>query len=121
MREYRFMHALVIEDEYLIAQLIEDCLEALGYTSFALAMDEEQAVTSALDRCPDLITSAVQLGTGNGVDAVQRICKNRRIPVLYITSMAKTVQDRCPTAVILQKPFGRASLSAGVHQAHAAM
>ena len=42
------MHALVIEDEYLIAQLIEDRLRELGFTTFSFAMDEEEAVTAAL-------------------------------------------------------------------------
>jgi DNA-binding response OmpR family regulator len=46
------MHALIIEDEFLTAQLIEDRLQALGYTSFSFAMDEDEAIAEALIRCP---------------------------------------------------------------------
>ena len=76
------MHALIIEDECLIAQLIEDRLRELGFTSFAFALNETDAVSAASDRCADLITSDVQLSAGCGIDAVQRICDGMRIPVL---------------------------------------
>lgn len=111
------MHALIIEDEYLTAQLIEDRLRDLGFTSFAFAMDEEEAIAAAYDRCPDLITSDVQLSCGCGIDAVQRICDEKPIPVLYITGTAIMVRERCPWAVVIQKPFGMADLREGVQQA----
>jgi len=114
------MHALIIEDEYLTAQLIEDRLRELGYTSFAVAMDEEEAVAEAMVRCPDLITSDVQLSKGCGIDAVIRICDDKPIPVLYITGMAAAVRERCPWAVVIQKPFGMADLRAGVREAREA-
>ena len=114
------MHALIIEDEYLTALMIEDRLRDLGFTSFAFALDEEEAVAAASDRCPDLITSDVQLGRGCGIDAVQRICDQKPIPVLYITGIAPAVRERCPAAVVIQKPFGTAELCAGIAQARRA-
>lgn len=114
------MHALIIEDEFLTAQLIEDRLRDLGFTSFALAMDEEEAVVEASTRCPDLITADVRLASGCGIDAVQRICDEKPIPVLYITGTAMVVRDRCPSAVVIQKPFGMADLRKGVGEARRA-
>jgi CheY-like chemotaxis protein len=114
------MHALVIEDEFLTAQLIEDRLRELGFTSFAFAMNEEEALAAARERCPDLITSDVQLSPGCGIDAVQRICDEMPIPVLYITGTAAMVRERCPSAVVIQKPFGRADLLDAVQQARSA-
>ena len=111
------MHALIIEDEFLVAQLIEDRLRDLGFTSFAFAMDEEEAVAAARDRCPDLITSDVELLKGSGIDAVQQICDEKPIPVLYITGSAAKVRDRCPWAIIVQKPFGMADLREAVKDA----
>lgn len=111
------MHALIIEDEFLTAQLIEDRLRDLGFTSFAFAMEEEEAIAEARTRCPDLVTSDVQLSPGCGIDAVQRICAEKPTPVLYITGTAMAVQERCPWAVVIQKPFGMAALREGVHQA----
>ena len=115
------MHALIIEDEFLTAQLIEDRLRDLGFTSFSFAMDEAQAVAEASRRCPDLITSDVQLADGCGIDAVQRICGEKPIPVLYITGSAALIRERCPWAVIIQKPFGIADLSNGVRDARRAV
>jgi CheY-like chemotaxis protein len=114
------MHALIIDDEFLTAQLIEDRLRELGFTSFAFAMDEEEAVEAARERCPDLITSDVELLGGCGIAAVQRICDEKPIPVLYITGSAAKVRERCPWAVIIQKPFGMADLRAGVREAREA-
>lgn len=110
------MHALIIDDECLTALLIEDRLRDLGFTSFAFAVDEDEALAAARSRCPDLITADVQLASGSGIDAVQRICEENSAPVLYITGSAVMVQERCPWAVVLQKPFGVADLSAAVHE-----
>ena len=114
------MHALIIEDEFLTAQLIEDRLRDLGFTSFAFAMDEQEAIAAALERCPDLITSDVQLARGCGIDAVQRICDEKPIPVIYITAIAGAVRERCPWAVVIQKPFGMADLREGLKEARKA-
>ena len=111
------MHALIIEKDFFTAQVIEDCLAILGYSSFAFAVDEDEAVSAASERCPDLITTAVQLSWGCGIDAVQRICSERPIPVLYITGTAVMVRERCPEAVVIQKPFGVEELNEGVRQA----
>ena len=114
------MHALIIEDQFLTAELIEDRLRDLGFTSFSFAMDEDEAVAAARERCPDLITSDVQLASGCGIDAVQRICDEKPIPILYITGTAMMVRERCPCAVVIQKPFGMADLRDAVQEARKA-
>jgi CheY-like chemotaxis protein len=114
------MHALIIEDQFLTAQLIEDRLRELGFDSFAFAMDEEEAVAEASSHRPDFITSDVQLACGSGIDAVGRICDGQAIAVLYITASAAMVHDRCPWAVVIQKPFGMADLCDGVREARQA-
>jgi two-component system, response regulator PdtaR len=114
------MHALIIEDEFLTSQLIEDRLRDLGFSSFAFAIDVDEAVAAAAERCPDLITADVQLSAGCGIDAVQRICDEQPIPVLYITGAAMMVRERCPWAIVIQKPFGVADLREGVREARRA-
>lgn len=108
------MHALIIEDEVFTAMLIEDRLRELGFTSFAIAGSENEAVAAAFERCPDLITADVQLAPGCGINAVRRICDKKQIPVLYITCTATVARDRCPQAVVIQKPFGEADLRGAV-------
>lgn len=108
------MHALIIEDEPLIALLIEDHLRARGFTSFAFAVTEAEAVTAAAARCPDLITADMRLPQGCGIAAVEAICGPRPIPVIYITATAWEVRERLRDAVIVAKPFGSAHLDAAI-------
>lgn len=98
------MHALIIEDEPIIALLIEDQLRALGYTSVDFAVTEAEAVAAAARRCPDLITSDVRLSEGCGIAAVESICGGRGIPVVFITATARDVRERLADAVVVAKP-----------------
>jgi DNA-binding response OmpR family regulator len=98
------MHALIIEDEFLIAAMIEDVLRDIGFTTFDWALTQEQAIDLAKDRRPDLITADVMLNPGNGVEAVREIRHDLDVPVVFVTSTpesAKTV-DRVS---VVRKPF----------------
>jgi CheY-like chemotaxis protein len=104
------MHALIIEDEPFLAMVIEDQLRRIGYTSFDFAMTEVEAVAAAQARCPDLITSDVQLPQGCGIAAVEAICRVKRIPVIFITATAGAVQKRLSDAIVVRKPIVVAEL-----------
>ena len=108
------MHALIIEDEPFIAILIEDHLRRLGYESFDFAVTEEEAVAAAERRCPDLITADMRLPQGCGVTAVQSICRERRIAVVFITATAWEVRAKISDAVIVPKPIMEDELNRAV-------
>ena len=99
------MHALIIEDEALIAMAIEDALRGCGFTSFEVAVSAEEAVTAAARICPDLITADVELRPGCGIAAVQSICSDQPIPVLFITGRPGEVRVRMPGHGLVEKPF----------------
>jgi DNA-binding response OmpR family regulator len=99
------MHALIIEDESMIALAIEDALRACGFTSFDIAVSAEEAVAAAERRCPDLITADVELRPGCGITAVQSICSERQIPVIFITGSPGEVRIRMPGHALVEKPF----------------
>ena len=105
------MHALIIEDEPLIALLIEDCLRGRGYTSIGFAATEADAVAAASDCRPDLITSDVRLAEGCGIAAVERICRAKPIPTLFITGTAEDARGRVASAIVLSKPFTSGTLN----------
>lgn len=104
------MHALIIEDEAIIALLIEDHLRAFGCTTIDFAVTEAEAIAAALSHFPDLITSDVGLAQGCGIAAVAAICRERHVPVVFVTSSAREVRERARGAVIVVKPFARAEL-----------
>ena len=108
------MHALIIEDESLIALAIEDALRDCGFTSCDFAVSTEEAVVAVTHRCPDLITADVKLGPGCGIDAVQSICSERPIPILFITGSPAEVRMRMPWHTLIEKPFSAEDVMAGI-------
>ena len=114
------MHALIIEDEPFIALLIEDHLRGLGYSSFDFAGTEAEAVAAAGKRCPDLITADMRLPQGCGIAAVETICKERPVAVVFITATAWEVRDRIGDALIVRKPILPEELARAVALATAA-
>ena len=111
------MHALIIEDETLIAMSIEDALRDCGCTSIDIACSVEAAIEAASLRCPDIITADVQLQPGCGIDAVQAICAKKHIPAVYITGTSVDVQERVANPIIVQKPFCFAQVAKAVELA----
>jgi DNA-binding response OmpR family regulator len=99
------MHALIIEDEALIAMAIEDALRCCGFTSFDVAASAQEAVAAAKAKCPDLITADVELRPGCGITTVQSICSERPVPVLFITGSPGQVRVRMPGHHLVEKPF----------------
>jgi DNA-binding response OmpR family regulator len=106
------MHALIIEDEPIVAINIEIALRDCGCTSCDVACSFDEAVEAAMQRCPDLITADVQLSPGSGVDAVATICGRKCIPVIFITGTPAEAQRRFPSCPIIQKPFVTAQIIA---------
>jgi CheY-like chemotaxis protein len=115
------MHALVIEDEPLIAMAIEDVLKACGFKSFDFAVSAQAALDAASRRCPDLITSDVKLNPGCGIEAVQSICSRTEIPVVFITGNGTEARLRSPDHRVLDKPFDDEALTAAVSAALASV
>lgn len=106
------MHALIIEDEPLVAMLVEDTLRQCGFASFDVAVSNAAAVSSASERCPDLITADVELNPGSGIDAVNEICAGSPVPVVFVTGSPSAVNDRMPHHPLILKPFEPSELIA---------
>jgi CheY-like chemotaxis protein len=113
------MHALIIEDEFLVALNIEDSLEAMGFASSETVATEDKAIATARHRKPDLITADVRLLKGSGITAVQTILREQTIPVVFITGNTETVLEQMPDAVVLAKPFGEEALRLAITRARA--
>ena len=108
------MHAFIIEDDYLIAKALQDMLEELGFTKFSFARSEDAAIMGANQSDIDLISADVRLLPGDGVNAVEAICADREIPVLFITGYREELEERKPDAVVLQKPVKKEELAAAI-------
>ena len=110
------MHALIIDQDAWAAFMIEEALLELGYTSFHFAASAQEAESCARARCPDLITSAVHLGSNCGIETVKSICSGREIPVVFVTATGWKVREANEGLTVVQKPFGIADLQQAVKQ-----
>jgi DNA-binding response OmpR family regulator len=108
------VHALIIEDELLLAFSVEEAVRDIGYSTVEIATSVAGAVQAAGKQCPDLIVADHRIIDGTGTDAVLAICCERAIPVVFVTSSGPEVQERLPNAVIVQKPFKIPHLKAAV-------
>jgi CheY-like chemotaxis protein len=71
----RPLNVLVIEDDALIALLLEDLLAGMGHVVCATAATEAEAISAAHLHRPDLMIADVRLRSGNGVSAVLEILR----------------------------------------------
>jgi DNA-binding response OmpR family regulator len=101
------MHALIIEDSVLISMMVEDHLSELGYTSFAVADNQADAVAMARSQRPDLITADDGLVEGSGIAAVGEICSDDIIPTVFILGDPQKAQEQnaAAHAFVIAKPF----------------
>ena len=104
------MHALIIEDEPLIACLVEDVLRDSGVVTIDFADSFAAALARAAERAPDLITADVNLVEGSGIDAVEAITRLIAPRVVFVTASVADVRARLPDAVIVAKPFSADAL-----------
>lgn len=112
------MHALIIEDDALIALSLEGLLRERGFNSCAIADTEAEAVAAAARRFPDLITADLRLRAGTGTGAVQTIRARQHVPVVYVTGNARDVGD-APADLLVEKPFSAATLTRAIEAAMA--
>lgn len=112
-------HALVIEDRFLIAMMIQDALLSAGFGTAEIARSQGDAIKSAEEQCPDLITVDESLDGGSGIAAIREICRNKCIPVVFIVADGSKVRRAIPDAVVLLKPFSDAALADALQRATA--
>lgn len=104
-------HALIIEDEILIAYEIQDVLERLGFESFDLAASPSEAIAFAKAHRPSLITADMRIIGGTGLEAVQAIIGAiGEVPVVYVTANADMLRGE-GLATIVEKPIADPALA----------
>ena len=113
-------HALIIEDEVIIALEVEGLLSDLGFTTFDVVDNPAQAVAAALARRPDLVTADYRIIGGTGLDAVAGIVRAiGPVPVVYVTGNPDLVLKH-GLAPVVDKPIAARALAAACRQVHAA-
>src|ERR1700742_1298432 len=110
-------HALIIEDEMLIALEVESLLHDFGFESCDIVDNPTDAVKSALARRPDLVTADLRILGGTGVEAMVAITeKLAPVPHISVTGNADMLAGQTP-APIVDKPLTRRALAEACQRA----
>lgn len=113
------MRALIIEDETMIAWMLEEVLRGLDYDAIDIAASERDAVEAASANCPDLVVANCRLEDGSGIEAVRQICSDKHIPAVFVTGDEVAVRAAIEDPVVVAKPPSVAALAEAIAQAKA--
>jgi len=85
----RPLKLLLVEDEFLIATLLQRNLRLAGYEVCELTSTGAKAVERAEEERPDYVLMDVRLaGEMDGIEAAQEIDRRFHIPVIFMTGYA---------------------------------
>jgi len=105
---------LIVEDEFLIADMFEAQIEDMGITVCGIADTADKAVALAREHRPALVLMDVRLkGAKDGVDAAIAIHDTVASKIIFITGSrepanVKRIQLDHPTAVLFKPIYGGA-------------
>lgn len=97
------LRVLVIEDESLVAMLVEDMLDQLGCAVVASVSDAQQALDSAARSEVDFALLDVNL-RGRPSYAVAEALAARAVPFMFMSGYG-AVEERWRNRPVIQKPF----------------
>lgn len=113
---------LIVEDDFIVAKVIEKNLLELGYDVTGLAATGDDAVAKAGGDHPDLVLMDIHLqGETDGVGAAEKIHEMFNIPVIFLTAFSdQPTFERAlvasPYGYII-KPFSRNTLATTIRVA----
>jgi CheY-like chemotaxis protein len=106
--------ALLVEDEVLVALLIEEMLGDLGCEVGALSSHFDEALRLATDGSFDFAVLDINLNGTQSFPIADRLAE-RGVPFLFATGYgAGILPERHAKAVILHKPYSLADLRAAL-------
>ena len=95
---------LIVEDEPLIAELLENMLRGLGCENIERASEVDQALTSISTRCPDLVLLDMNLRGKSGHSIAQKL-RHEHVPFI-VSSGYSAIEFEWQDYPRLIKPYG---------------
>ena len=113
------LRVMIVEDDAIIAMLLEDILQGMGHTVCATVATESDAV-AASERCElDLMIVDATLRSGTGAGAVATILSKGFLRCVQMSGSEHGVGTLARDAVFVQKPFTDAELARAIDDAMA--
>jgi two-component system, response regulator PdtaR len=113
---YGKLRVLVIEDDFPTAWDLAAILAPLGFTVWAVAPTEEEAIRAALRTHPDLIMADVSLRKGHAISTGGRIEAASDGPCFYMYASAAELVSRIPSVVRVGQPFHKRAICEAIQQ-----
>jgi CheY-like chemotaxis protein len=111
------LRVMVVEDDYLMASLLAELIEAFGHEVCAIESSESGSVAAAARLKPDLMLVDARLQEGSGIGAVETILRSGFIPHIFVAGDAAMVRALKPLAITLQKPYFETELLRAIQAA----
>jgi len=83
---HKYTRVLIVDDESLVAEMIEGLLEEIGYTVVGKAMSGAQAVDMTRTLRPDVVLMDIKMPDIDGIEATRRIYESCATPVVVLTA-----------------------------------
>ena len=107
---------LVVEDEPLVAAMIEDMLIELGATVVGPAFSIAQALLLAKDGNFDAAVLDVNV-RNERIDPVADVLRSRLVPLVFATGYGRGATLTAGNAPIIDKPYSHDKLQTALHRA----
>lgn len=108
---------IVVEDEPLIAVMIEEMAQDLGWAVGGSAHTEAAAFSLLDSSEPSLALLDINLGSTTSL-GIAATCLDRHIPIVFMTGYtARDVPPQCGNAPVVIKPFTQEQLDRAIHRA----
>jgi len=122
---FRRPHALIVEDEVMIALGLQADLEALGFEVSGLAANAREAMSLAMNDKPDLVVMDIYLnGARDGIEAARSIRETFGTQIIFVTAytdddgIIERIHKQVPDAPVLPKPLYGDRLANAIEQLH---
>lgn len=110
-------NVLVVDDEPLVALMVEGMLEDMGHAVLGVVHTLPAAMDLLGAKAPTLAIVDFELGKVNSLDLLSE-CQRRGIPVVLSTGYGRDdLPAECRDLALLSKPFSNAQLENAINQA----
>jgi DNA-binding NarL/FixJ family response regulator len=114
--------ALIVEDEFLIAEELRERLSRLGFTVIGSVDTADEGIAIATRERPELVLMDIRLrGEKDGVQAAEEIRKKVDVSIVYVSAHSdRQTVDRAKTTDhdgFILKPFHRRDLQSTIEVA----
>jgi PAS domain S-box-containing protein len=95
---------MIVEDDFVIAKVLAESLQELGYQVAGIVSTGEEAVERAAKVHPDLVLMDIRLkGEMDGIEAGEQISGDLHIPLVYLTAYS---DERTVERAKITEPYG---------------